>query len=232
MITSLPFGHEVEVTGDAQVPGWKSVNTEINGGNLSGFVSGKHLRPPVSSRKEALIAEAAAQWQRFDRGQGPEEVDPYAGFVGEMWHAIGWNRDGRDRSDPWSAAFISFIARRAGYDDFAFSAAHATYIHDAITKRQAGRDASFWGFRLNEHSPALGDLVCRNRSNGTINFARAAADDGFISHCDLVIQVGDGFINVVGGNVGDSVRTRQCQIDDDGRIIGPSTVFAVLRNNR
>jgi hypothetical protein len=232
LIASLPFGHAVDVLGDAPVAGWKSVRTQIGGTAATGFVAGDRLREPASAMKEALIAEAAAQWERFDRGQGPENVDPFAGFVGEMWRAIGMNLDGRDRDQPWSAAFISFVARRAGYNGFKFAAAHATYIHDSIVKRQAGQDSPFWGFRLNEHSPVLGDLVCRNRSGGTITFAQAAKDDGFISHCDIVIQVGTRFIKVVGGNVGDSVRIRQCDTDDHGRIVGPETVFAVLRNNR
>jgi hypothetical protein len=231
LIASLPFGHAVEVVGDAQVAGWKSVRTQIDGATVSGFVAGARLREPVSARKEALIAEAAAQWERFDRGSGPENVNPFAGFVGEMWQALGIDFDGRDRNQPWSAAFISFVARRAEYDGFKFAAAHARYIHDSIVKRQAGEDSPFWGFRLNEHAPLLGDLVCRNRSGGRITFAQAAEDDGFISHCDIVIQVGTGFVLVVGGNVGDSVRIRQCETDDQGRIVGPSTVFAILRNN-
>ena len=231
LVASLPFGHPVDVVGDASVAGWKSVRTQVGGATVPGFVAGSRLRAPVSARKEALIAEASAQWERFDRGQGPENVSPFAGFVGEMWQALGMDLDGRDRRQPWSAAFISFVARRAQYDGFKFAAAHARYIHDSIVKRQAGESSPFWGFRLNEHAPLLGDLVCRNRSGGTITFAQAAEDDGFISHCDIVIQVGAGFVMVVGGNVGDSVRIRQCETDDQGRILGPSTVFAVLRNN-
>ena len=232
LIASLPFGHAIEVLGDAPVDGWKRVRSSVAGSSVVGFVAGKHLREPVSPMKEALITEAAAQWERFDRGHGPENIEPFAGFVGEMWQALGRDLDGRDRDEPWSAAFISFIARRAGYADFPFSAAHATYIHAAIMHRQRNRDAPFWGFRLSEDAPALGDLVCRNRSGGTITFDRAAASDGFISHCDLVVQIGEGFVDVVGGNVGDSVRTRRCDTDHSGHLIGPPTLFAVLRNSR
>src|SRR4051812_22960702 len=101
LIASLPFGHPVEVLGDAAVADWKSVRTQVNGAAAEGFVTGSRLRMPVSPRKELLISEAAAQWERFDRGQGPENADPFAGFVGEMWQAINLNFDGRDRQQPW-----------------------------------------------------------------------------------------------------------------------------------
>ena len=169
LIASLPFGQVVEVLGNAPVAGWKSIRTQIGGTTMDGFVAGARLREPVSAMKEALIAETATQWERFDRGEGPENVAPFAGFVGEMWQAIGMDHDGMDRGQPWSAAFISFVARRAGYNGFKFAAAHATYIHDSIVKRQAGQASPFWGFRLNEHAPVLGDMVCRNRSGGSIN---------------------------------------------------------------
>ena len=231
LIASLPFGQAVEVLGNAPVAGWKSVRTQIGGTTMDGFVAGARLREPVSAMKEALIAETAAQWERFDRGQGPENVLPFAGFVGEMWRALGMDFDGRDRGQPWAGAFISFVARRAGYEGFKFSANNATYVHDSIAKRLARQASPFWGFRANEHAPALGDLVCRNRSVGAVTFEQAAKDDVFSSHCDIVIQVGTRFVMVVGGNVDDSVRIRQCATDDHGRIVAPSTVFAILRNN-
>ena len=231
MIASLPFGHAVEVIGDAAVAGWKSVRTQLDGLSVSGVVAGDHLREPASEMKEALIAEAAAQWERFDRGQGPEAVDPFAGYVGEMWRALGMQLDGRDTDQPWSAAFISFVARRAGYEGFKFAAAHASYIHN--DRQEAGRPGfPVLGFPAERAHAAAGRSRLPQPIGRLITFAKAAADDEFISHCDIVIQVGDRFINVVGGNVGDSVRIRQCVADDHGRIVGPDTVFAILRNNR
>ena len=79
-----------------------------------------------------------------------------------MWQSIQMDLDGRDREVPWSAAFISFVVRKADpdYAGFMFAAAHTRYFHDAINQRLEGTQSPFWGYRLEEEKPQLGDMVC------------------------------------------------------------------------
>jgi hypothetical protein len=230
VIATLGWSQPVDVLADAVVPGWKQVKAGVNGAAAVGFASGKLLRAPLSPKKEALIAEAVAQWIRFDRGKGKESVAPYAGFVGEMWQALGTDLDGNDVGVPWSAAFISFVVRRAGYAGFRFAAAHARYVNDSIVKRETGQASPFWGFRLQEHKPQLGDMVCRWRGK-KITYEDAARRDGFTSHCDIVVGVGDDHMATIGGNVANSVSVTRYRLDANGNLDSSNNVFAVLRNN-
>lgn len=230
ILAALPLAHPVTTTGGANGNGFQPVATTLDGGSLAGFVSAGHLRAAASPAREALIREAVGQWLRFQRGAGKENVDPFAGFVGEMWASIGLDLDGRDGDQPWSAAFISFVVRRAGYAGFRFAAAHARYIHDSIVRRQRNEASPFWGFRITEHKPALGDMVCRWRAVPR-SFDDAARRDDFKSHCDIVVQLGDGSVNTIGGNVANSVSTTRYRLDAQGFLDGSGNVFAVLRNN-
>ena len=165
ILAVLPKAHPVTVLAPAGTNGWVQVETQIDSGRIEGFVSERLLRDPVSDAKEELMGAAIAEWLRFDRGAGQEHHTPYFRFVGEMWRAINLNLDGKHRDQPWSAAFISWVVRKAGaaYNGFKFSPAHSKYIHDAIRKRLDNAPAPFWGFRLNEHKVGLGDLVCQWR---------------------------------------------------------------------
>ncbi len=230
-ITSLPLAHPVEVLGDAEREGWKQVEVELDGSVLQGVVSERFLREPESDAKEALLHEAVKEWIRFERGEAREDSEPFFRFVGEMWQAIDLNLDGRDTDVPWSAAFISFVVRNAGYQGFRFAAAHARYIHDSIVKRQQGDESSpFWGFRLEEHRPRLGDLVCQWRFDRR-TFDEAAQIDWFKSHCDVVVEIRDTFVRAIGGNVGNSVKMKTFSLDSDGFLKPKDRVFAILRNN-
>lgn len=229
---TLDKGHAVNTIAAVDAAGWVNVDTTVNGALKRGFVKAHLLRDPATAAKERLMAGAVAEWVRFDRGRGLEHVAPFHTFVGEMWRAIGMDLDGRDRDVPWSAAFISFITRRAGadYAGFKFAAAHARYIHDAITKREAGVAAPFWGFRLNEHKVGLGDLVCQWRETEQ-TYDGARASDSFFSHCDVVVEVAQGSVRGLGGNNAQTVGFKTYAINADGFLKRENNVFAVLRNN-
>jgi hypothetical protein len=233
LLVSLPFGHAVDVDGDADRPGWKAVSTHYLGKSWVGFVSGQFLRNALSPAKEKLIAMGAVEWDRFKRGAGKEQTSPFNGFVGEMWKNLGMNLTGKDTGVPWSAACISFIHKNAGYTRFKQAAAHAIYIHDAIASRESVNvDRDYWGFRTTEHAPQLGDLVCRKRSNAKIDYEFASKNFEFQSHTDIVIAVGKDSVSAVGGNVSNSVSTTRYKLLPNGKLDPQGgRVFAVLRNN-
>ena len=125
---------------------------------------------------------------------------------------------------PWSAAFISYLLKEAGFsrEEFAFSDTHADYIRAALetsAAEAAGREAqhAFRACDIATTPPRAGDLLCATRagSAGIATFdalaaAMAAQPDSqaFAMHCDLVVRSdegGDAKIDAIGGNVVQSV---------------------------
>jgi hypothetical protein len=176
------------------------------------------------------------EWEFFDRGRRKEYQRKVFGRIGDYWKKLRINnRDGRtdvnfgglDKNDPdvivpdrqnknppWSAAFISFVAREAGAGDaFLYSGFHSKYILAAL--REAARSNSTAKFIAKRHTsvtPQVGDLIACGREsakNATFDDAESFADNtGFFpSHCDFVIGVDLARKNVLttGGNVGNSV---------------------------
>lgn len=239
VLRTLFLGQSVELIGDQQ-SGWWPV--QLADGSERGFVKAlidessgigtPSLRTPEAPAREALVAEAVGQWERFKFGQGKETIDPFFRMVGEMWAQIQLPHDGRD-DIPWSAAAISFMVRRAatehpGYLDFRFAASHSKYIHDAI--RRAGvAGAPFHGVRLFEQKPQLGDLVARSREE-PISFDQAAASDAFKSHTDIIVAIHADAVYAIGGNVSNSVSLTRYAKTDGGHVSEEGGVFALLVN--
>lgn len=225
----LHLGQPVKEIGAAAVTGWVEIEAEIDGRTETGVVKAEidglmSLREPVSLAREALVAEAIKEWLRFEKGQGKEHIDPFFKFVGEMWKAIGLNHlDGRDRGTPWSAAAISFMVRHAGntfpkYKKFKFAEAHHSYMHDSIVQRKAGNsDTPFWGFRIFEKHPQIGDIVGNWRESPS-DFDDAEAGRSFPSHCDIIVSVRPDFVLAIGGNVSQSVSITQYKKRPNGTL--------------
>ena len=153
--------------------------------------------------------------------------------VGEYWNDTALKgTDGKDRDQPWSAAYISSAHKRAGVTNFPPSIRHSTYIKDAIDARKAGdKDAPYHGFKPEERAPKKGDLVCFGRENSSATFDNQQGGK-YPSHCDFVKKVGDGYIETLGGNVGDSVSTRKFSTDENGKLNDPNQRWiAVLAPN-
>ena len=135
---------------------------------------------------------------------------------------------------PWSAAFVSYVMRKAGAgNQFVYSGAHYDYIVDAIKKRKDGKTtAPFVGYRLSETAPLLGDLVCasRGKNAGRVTFDNALTYGRFESHCDIVVAKRATAIDVIGGNVSDSV-TRATITLVNGRVPSTNNRFVLIRNN-
>ncbi len=243
ILAQLTIGDPVVDLGPAQ-GGWR----QVRAGGREGFVFGKYLRPPATAEVEALLARTFEEWRRFLKGQGDEKADPFRGYVGQMWAAIGLPYDGAsvdaDGKDiPWSAAFISWVARRAGpaYARFKFSQRHSEFVHDAIQARILGlADRPFWGYRRSEQRPALGDIVQKNAKGGAISYDYAENHSRYSSHSDVVVEVTAGVARVIGGNVGDTVSMRRVndagddiqeyELDASGFLRDGQGVIALLKN--
>ncbi|MEA2875921.1 MAG: hypothetical protein QOF14_1117 [Hyphomicrobiales bacterium] len=245
VIVALDIGQKLGVLGDSNVPGWKKVSAEIDDRIHEGHVFAKYIRPPESASVENLLKAAHTEWFRFQRGRGAEASQPYSDYVGEMWRELDiLDRDGTDSQHPWSAAFISWIVKKAGYQNFLFSQLHAEYVHQAVRRRELSIEGPFWGFRLNEHRPALGDIVCQwrptNDAHGNpilIDYDYAEDHDDFFGHCDVVVQVNEASVRTIGGNTGQelghggSVSMKTYRLTANGFLMDESRVFAIMRNN-
>lgn len=203
--------------------------------------------PAASAFVGKAVQEAEEQWRFFGQQtynlQGTtthaghkEGEDGYWQRVGQFWTEIGRNDlDGRDHDWPWSAAFISHVMRKAGAGTlFPYSSSHATYISKSIRDRNQGnRTTAYWGYRLSEEKPRVGDLICWDRDpDKKVTYDNQFGGD-YKSHTDLVVSVSDTQIEVIGGNVGNSVTRRPIALDASGHLpegtIGGETLFALMR---
>lgn len=124
---------------------------------------------------------------------------------------------------PWSAAFVSWLARGAGLggDEFPATVLHWDYIERFLRPRPTDafetRDAA-------ATPPRVGDLVCQARE-GT---AALAQRSGFVPlaalrrgayHCDVVVAARPGELQAIGGNVSDVVALSRVPTDAAGRLL-------------
>lgn len=236
----LHLGQRVEEQGPSGQVGWVRVKALLEGipkeGVVKSEINGKlSLREPVSQSREALVAEAIKEWLRFERGLGLEHHDPFYKFVGEMWQAIGLGLDGKDRDTPWSAAAISFMVRNAAkeipkYGSFKFAPSHSKFMHASIMKRKSNdASAPFWGFRLHEKRPEIGDIVGKWRETPR-DFEDAETSDSFKSHSDIIVSVTPDFVLAIGGNVGQSMNITRYEKTGAGFLAAHGGVFIHLVN--
>lgn len=155
----------------------------------------------------------------------------------------------------WSAVALSAFLSRADVprSEFPFSQLHWTYLSRFIGARASGDlRARYWGYRSGEvgGAPEVGDIVAYHGrpdkralepnyqvSDDALKAARGAFDGAqrgrnpldMRSHADLVVAKRRGEIDVIGGNVLNSV-TKKTLIDDSGHIANRTFAwFAVLR---
>lgn len=127
---------------------------------------------------------------------------------------------------PWSAAFISFLARTAGYGlaDIPSSDAHWRIVDAMMARERAWPgEAAFGVHAPDARAPVPGDLLCATRGEARGRYAvpedRAAeAGRAVPMHCDVVVGVRPGAVEVVGGNLGDAVRMAVLPALPDGRL--------------
>ncbi|MEP6505967.1 MAG: DUF2272 domain-containing protein, partial [Betaproteobacteria bacterium] len=146
-----------------------------------------------------------------------------------------------DNTPPWSAAFISAVMRRAGFDEteFAFSDTHADYVVAARDHR-----ASAYEVVPTPAAASVGDLVCATRQGRagepqpTLVQDIRSGQGATPMHCDLVVAVdtANRRLEAIGGNVQQSVARSLVALDGQGRVsasLNPARPWiAVMRLNK
>jgi hypothetical protein len=136
---------------------------------------------------------------------------------------------------PWSAAFISYLMKHAGFSrtEFGFSDSHADYVQgafDTSAAEAAGQERAdaYRACDVATTRPRAGDLLCATRAStaGTTRFAALpgamaearSAGQGFPMHCEIVVRSdrgGDAKLEVIGGNVVQSVTLSRMTLNAD-----------------
>jgi hypothetical protein len=185
-------------------------------------------RPVSNDVRSSVLELLDREWQAWGKQTmaidgsvtpGHKEDEPgFAKRVNRYWReSLGLNHSGND-DIPWSAAFISWIFKTAGAGNaFAYSARHSTYLFKAIrASQQADTNDLFIGHRVNDYKPKPGDLVGRARQSG-IDFDHQKNGD-YLSHSDIVVAVRKDSLDMIGGNVENSVTRRTLALKADGSI--------------
>lgn len=127
---------------------------------------------------------------------------------------------------PWSAGFISYVAETSG-TPFPSAGSHVTYAQSI----RDGLNGTYNGWEvLDPASTPLqrGDIIIKNRGGNTLTFdtPRWAGS----SHGDVVTSANGFGVEVIGGNVSDTVKKKT--ISTTNNVVnetGPRSFFAVLR---
>jgi len=129
---------------------------------------------------------------------------------------------GQDGEFAWSAAFIDYVMRMAGAGArFPYSASHSDYINAA----REHSDLAITARPLTQYAPLPGDLICMWRAKHPVTYQDLPAGH-FPGHCDIVVARHPGSLDVVGGNVDNSVAMKHVPVGGDGLLVGPGgTVF-------
>jgi hypothetical protein len=133
----------------------------------------------------------------------------------------------------WSAVFISTVIKESGAGNtFKYSAAHTIYCAAAKRNRiKKNNQNPFWLYQPSEVAPRLGDIICNARANSGVTFANVDDGNSRASHCDIVVGVKAGYLEVIGGNLGDTVSLKTVRINSKGLVID-SDVYAILQVGR
>ena len=177
-----------------------------------------------------MVQLAIQEWNRWNRGATKENDPGMRSVLEDYWRTgAGWLPKETNwwSAVPWSAAFISWLMKKAGAGNaFAYSAAHAVYIKAAKENRLANNNNPFKAFRVTEVAPAIGDLVSKSRAGSGATYDNIAP--GMATHSDVVVAVEPGRLVTIGGNVSDSVGRTMVPIDANG-FVQAQGYFAVIK---
>ncbi|MBV8133956.1 MAG: DUF2272 domain-containing protein [Alphaproteobacteria bacterium] len=202
--------------------------------------------------REAAVQIALREWRAFGQQvvfpntELPVDEERQEGMwqrVGEYWWlgldprwtSQAWtgihNENGQvfpesqDGNYAWSAAFISYVMRMAGAGNgFPYTETHSDYIN-AARRHEMGEEPNIvlTTERMEVYAPQRGDLICYWRGRRPITYDDLPAGR-FGGHCDIVVEIKPGELEVIGGNVDNAVAMKHIPATSDGHLAGPDGV--------
>lgn len=208
---------------------------------------------PMPAMRQAILSSAIREWEFFGRqtiilkkaeesiphvGAWEDDGGVYSSRVNAYWRAVGEPQlNGMDCQMPWSAAFISWVMKNAGVPSYQFPPATAHWVYIARNIESASEPGRWFApRRITDYSPRPGDLVCASRGGVRLRlndgYASASQIQGLSSHCDIVVSQNGRTLDVIGGNVRNSVSRTTLELDGNGRLQVPSrrAWFIILEN--
>jgi len=209
-----------------------------------------------------IVRAAVIEWEYWGKSTNnaiarTEESDGYAEYVYDKYYlSVAGKKKNVQEEDqrrtrmiarieerpgvkkyPWSAIAISYIMRNAGFtkQQFKFAEGHHSYIRAAVeAKAKDDTTAFYWGYRIHEIAPQPGDIV--GCARGGVPYAAAQnyydKTAGYESHADIVVATRPGEVDVIGGNVSDSVTMTTMKTDANGILIDQSKPWFVVMKLR
>jgi hypothetical protein len=125
---------------------------------------------------------------------------------------------------------------------FKISQSHSVYIRDAVAKKNANDgSALYWGYRVDDPIavPEPGDIIGGARpQNDTSNMTHEKAlkfydkTGPYNSHADIVVAKHPGRIDVIGGNVSNSVTKKTLHVGATGQLVKDDFYWFVVMKLR
>jgi hypothetical protein len=206
---------------------------------------------------EAIVRAATDEWNYWGQstwncitgkkssGFHTDDETPFAEYVRATYLPPFYEESEKPSVDAiqrdryyWSAVTISYIMKTAGFtkSEFPFSEAHSTYLRWGIKNRkQQDQGAAYWGYRFDdaEAQPAVGDLIgCAFETDLSHDQKVGYYENthSYHSHADIVVAKRLGEIDVIGGNVRDSVTKKTLALNAQGQLADTKhSWFVVLR---
>lgn len=194
------------------------------------LASAAGARAPATGLGARAATIAIQEWNKWSQGAIKETAPNMRSVLEDYW--VSGTGSGREEPNwwtrvAWSAAFISWVMKKAGAGNaFKYSGAHAVYVKAAKENRIANNNNPFKAYRVSEMAPRVGDLVCKARSDSGATYDNIGP--GMATHCDIVTGAEANRLTTIGGNVSNSVSRTLVPIDSRGLIISPK-YFAVVR---
>ena len=181
---------------------------------------------PVREAVRTQLADGQPAWERvveYWRGSGLL----WQVGAGDCAHAVAPQASCRAfvLDTPWSAAFVSWVMRRAGVPAFQSAANHLQYVRRAYSEpfQSPYRVASPLATPVR-----AGDMLCFVRAATRVyGFAELATvlsngEPGLGMHCDIVVGIsiasdGTRIAHLIGGNVHDTVAMRRLALTPGDR---------------
>lgn len=183
---------------------------------------------PVSgSLRGNLVSIALQEWNRWSQGSTKESSSSMQAVLKDYWITGTGSDYGYVNNFAWSSAFISWVVKKAGGGtNFRYSGAHTTYTYFAKQNRLQNNSNPFKAYRINEKKPEPGDIIVKNYS-GSFTYDNLQPDKSG-THGDIVVKVNSGSIEVIGGNLSDSVSKNTYYLTSGG-YLNSTAHFAIIK---
>lgn len=174
----------------------------------------------------AIVRVARGELERW---RGLLEDDPEAAPLLALYWTEGARVTPQPPTQPWSAAFVSWVANEANPGSLQPSSSHMGYAHAAA--RSGSQSGVYTALRPEDVRVKPGDILVKGRDGASPTFEELGSGEYYPTHGDIIVSTESGLALGIGGNVGNSVNINEYDLDPSGRVAPSERVFVVLRKS-